>query len=80
MISLTIDGHKVETVEGSSILEAAREHGISHIIAASTKGDTARVALDAVKKTSLKLVVVTHSTGFSQPGVQEFDPAVRNSR
>jgi bidirectional [NiFe] hydrogenase diaphorase subunit len=28
MISLTIDGHKVEAIEGSSILEAAREHGI----------------------------------------------------
>jgi NADH dehydrogenase/NADH:ubiquinone oxidoreductase subunit G len=28
MISLTIDGHKVETLEGSSILEASREHGI----------------------------------------------------
>jgi len=28
MISLTIDGHKVEALEGSSILEAAREHGI----------------------------------------------------
>ncbi|HUS70883.1 MAG TPA: 2Fe-2S iron-sulfur cluster-binding protein [Anaerolineae bacterium] len=28
MISLTIDGHKVEAIDGSSILEAAREHGI----------------------------------------------------
>lgn len=28
MISLTIDGQKVEAIEGSSILEAAREHGI----------------------------------------------------
>jgi bidirectional [NiFe] hydrogenase diaphorase subunit len=28
MISLSIDGHKVEAIEGSSILEAAREHGI----------------------------------------------------
>jgi len=28
MISLTIDGHKVEAIEGSSILEAARERGI----------------------------------------------------
>jgi bidirectional [NiFe] hydrogenase diaphorase subunit len=28
MISLTIDGRKVEAIEGSSILEAAREHAI----------------------------------------------------
>lgn len=28
MISLTLDGHKVEALEGSSILEAARENGI----------------------------------------------------
>jgi NADH dehydrogenase/NADH:ubiquinone oxidoreductase subunit G len=28
MILLTIDGHKVEAIEGSSILEASREHGI----------------------------------------------------
>jgi len=28
MISLTIDDHRVEAIEGSSILEVAREHGI----------------------------------------------------
>jgi NADH dehydrogenase/NADH:ubiquinone oxidoreductase subunit G len=28
MISLTIDGQRVQAIEGSSILEAAREHGI----------------------------------------------------
>ena len=58
-------------------VKAAKEHGISHLVVASTKGDTARKALEAVKGTGLKLVVVTHSTGFGNPGVQEFDPELR---
>jgi len=56
---------------------AAREHGISHLVVASTKGDTARKALAAVRESGLKLVVVTHSSSFGELGAQEFDPELR---
>jgi len=57
---------------------AAKEYGISHIVVASTGGGTARKALEAVSGTDIKLVVVTHSTGFSKPGHQEFDTGARD--
>lgn len=59
-------------------VSAAADRGIGHLVVASTKGDTARKALAAVKDTGLSLVVVTHSTGFSEPGAQEFDPKIRS--
>lgn len=59
-------------------IAAAKEHGISHIVVASTKGDTARAALAAVKNTGLTLVVVTHSSSFRElDGSQEFDAGLR---
>lgn len=56
---------------------AAKEHNISHIVAASTVGSTAKAALDAIQSTGLKLVVVAHSSSFANAGVQEFDAELR---
>lgn len=56
-------------------VERARELGISHIVVASTSGETALTFLDAVEGTGLQLVVVTHVVGFSKPGIWEFDPS-----
>jgi len=57
---------------------AAKEHNITHIVVASTVGDSAREALAAAQKAGLKLVVVTHSSSFKEAnGLQEFDPALR---
>jgi hypothetical protein len=50
--------------------QRADELGINAIIVASTVGDTAAKAVDVFK--NKKIVVVTHSTGFREPGVQEF--------
>ena len=55
----------------------AKERGLTHLVAASTAGDTAQAALKAMAGTGLKLVVVTHNVGFGQEGKDEFDPAVR---
>ncbi len=50
----------------------AQELGIETIVVASTSGDT---GLKAIKKfTNHKVVVVTHTTGFQAPGVQELTP------
>jgi hypothetical protein len=62
----------------SRTLELARERadalGISTFVVATTSG---RTGLEAARLlTGRRLVVVTHSTGFSKPGVQEADPAL----
>lgn len=50
--------------------ERARELGIKTIIIASTRGDTALKAVDALK--GFRLIMVSHSTGFSEPNTQRF--------
>ncbi len=51
-------------------LEAARERGIDTVLVSSTTGWTALEALRVFKGSGLKLVVVTHQTGYRGPGVQ----------
>ena len=47
----------------------AEELGIRHIVVASTRGETGVKASELFK--DFNLVVVTHHTGFREPGVQE---------
>jgi len=60
-------------------LEAARsranELDIPNIVVASTSGKTGLLAAQVFQ--GKNVVVVTHSTGFSRPDVQEFRPALR---
>lgn len=58
-------------------VQSAKEHGISHIVLASTVGDTAKSALEAIKGTDLNLVVITHSSSFGEAGKQEFDETIK---
>jgi hypothetical protein len=55
-------------------IERAQELGLSHVVVASTSGETALVFLEAIKGTGLRLIVVTHVVGFSKPGEWEFSP------
>lgn len=48
-------------------VKAARERGISHIVVASNHGVTA----EYLKDCGLRVVVVTHVNGFTEPGVME---------
>ncbi|HJX13636.1 MAG TPA: pyruvate kinase alpha/beta domain-containing protein [Dehalococcoidales bacterium] len=50
--------------------DRARELGIKTVIVASTSGKTAVRAMDVLK--GLRVVIVTHSTGFREPDTQEF--------
>ena len=50
--------------------QRAGELGIKTVLVASTKGDTAVRAVDAFP--DLKVIIVTHSTGFRAPDTQEF--------
>jgi len=50
--------------------QRAREIDIKTVVVASTVGDTAAKAVDIFK--GMKVVVVTHQTGFREPDTQEF--------
>ncbi len=47
-------------------VERAKARGISKIILASTRGDTARLAAERLVGTDVKLVVVPHQYGFGE--------------
>jgi len=51
-------------------LQRAEELGIKTIVIASTTGDTAVKSMDVFQ--GLKVIAVTHITGFRTPDVQEF--------
>ena len=53
-------------------IERAKELGIKTIVVASTSGKTAEVFFNAISKSGLGLVVVTHVIGFTKPGEWEF--------
>lgn len=50
----------------------AEELGITDIVVASTRGETGVKAAELFK--GYNVVVVTHVTGFREPGAQEFSP------
>ena len=69
---------KENTLETLQIAkEVALERGITHIVVASTFGDTALAAAELLKGTGIKLVAVTHNTGIREPGIQTFDPEIK---
>jgi len=55
--------------------QRAKELGIKTIVVASTVGDTAAKAVDVFQ--GLKVIVVTHVTGFREPNTQQFTEANR---
>jgi hypothetical protein len=55
--------------------QRAEELGIKNIVVASSRGNTAVQAMDILK--GLRVIVVTHVTGFGEPGTQEFTPENR---
>lgn len=66
-----------ETLEAAK--ERADELGIKDIVVSSTIGGTALKAIDVFK--GYNLVIVTHFTGFNEPGVQELsDERVKKIR
>ena len=58
-------------------VEEAQKRGISHMVVASTWGDTGLEAAKLLEGKGIELVVVSHNTGFSEEGKQEFDEGTR---
>ena len=52
--------------------ERAKARGINKIVLASTRGDTARLAMERFADTDIKMVVVPHQYGFGE--TQHFPP------
>ena len=58
-------------------LEAAKERGIDTVLISSTTGYVALEAVKVFKDSGLKMIVVTHSTGYSEKGVQNMPDETR---
>lgn len=57
--------------------EEAERRGIRHLVVASTRGDTGLQAATLLQGKGIALCVVSHNTGFSKEGEQEFDKDTR---
>lgn len=57
--------------------DAAKERGIDTVLISSTTGWTALEALKVFGGSDLKLIFVTHQTGYREPGVQLMPPETR---
>ena len=51
-------------------IEAARERGIDTILVSSTTGKTGLQAMEQLKESDIRLVVVAHQSGYREPGLQ----------
>ncbi len=56
-----------------TVKQYIKEHGKTYVVVASTTGKTALSFYKNLKETSARLVIVTHSVGFKEPGKDEFD-------
>jgi hypothetical protein len=56
----------------------ALERGIKFVLVASTGGNTGLQAARMFHQTGIQVIVVTHNTGFKEPGLQELDQKVRS--
>ncbi|MBU0480611.1 MAG: hypothetical protein KKG47_05895 [Proteobacteria bacterium] len=67
------------TAQTLDILEdGIKKHQIGQVVVASTYGDTGLEAARRLQNLGVTLVVVTHNSGFREPGALEMVPAVRH--
>jgi hypothetical protein len=57
--------------------EEALKRGIRFVLVASTAGETGLAAARLFHKSGIQVLIVTHNSGFKEPGVQEFDQKTR---
>jgi hypothetical protein len=57
--------------------EEALKRGIRLVLVASTGGETGLTAARLFHKSGIQVIIVTHNSGFKDPGVQEFDQKAR---
>jgi len=54
--------------------EGVAAHSVTHVVVASTAGDTGVKAARRFSGTDVQVVVIAHNTGFGKEGQWEFDP------
>lgn len=57
--------------------DEALKRGINTLLVATTYGDTGLKAAQMLRGSQLRLVAVTHNTGFSEPGQQQLKPELK---
>ena len=69
---------KENTAETLNIAkEEALRRGIGFVLVASTSGETGVKAARIFNGTDIRLIIVTHNTGFKEPGIQELKEEIR---
>ncbi|MFP3951402.1 MAG: hypothetical protein ACLFVP_04575 [Candidatus Bathyarchaeia archaeon] len=72
------EGGKENTVETLKLArDAALKREIDVVLVSSTTGYTAEMATTILRESVLKMVIVTHQTGYREPGVQLFPQELR---
>lgn len=59
--------------------KAIEDERYKHIVVASTTGETGLLFSEALKVSSVNVVIVTHSSGFKEPNTHEMPDAVRKN-
>jgi uncharacterized protein len=57
--------------------DEAIKRGLGFVLVASTAGETGLAAARLFQKTGIQLIIITHNSGFKEPGAQEFDSKAR---
>jgi hypothetical protein len=58
-------------------IDGAKQRKLTHLVVASTHGNTAMAALPLLQGSGLKMVVVTHNVGFAKPNESGFESEAR---
>lgn len=77
--SFTKPGYKNTEESLDAAREAVDEYGLRQVVVASTWGDTGLAAAKIFSDTSVHLVVVTHNTGFKEPGTHEMKTEIKSA-
>ena len=57
--------------------DEAVKRGIGFVLVASTVGETGLAAARLFHKSGIQVIIVTHNSGFNEPGKQEFNEKAR---
>lgn len=67
--------HTEETLQTAK--REAEKRGVRFVVVATTKGDTGARAAEIFAGTGVKVIAVTHNTGFGHPGLNELEDEKR---
>jgi hypothetical protein len=69
---------KANTQKCLEIVKKLVDEGLSHVVVATTGGETALACARVLQGTGANVVAVTHNVGFGKPNVDECSPEARS--